>query len=74
MHTLRFLLLVSGATLGVSLNLIKVGWSDHQRQRSWINWSNPLRLFRTELSFLVVILSASFILFWQLLRLLRVIV
>jgi hypothetical protein len=32
-----------------------------------------VRLFRIELSFVVVILGASFILFWQLLRLLRLI-
>jgi hypothetical protein len=32
-----------------------------------------VRLFRIELSFVVVILSASLILFWQLLRLLRLI-
>ena len=32
-----------------------------------------VRLFRIELSLVVVILTASFILFWQLLRLLRLI-
>ena len=41
-HTLRFLLLVSGVALGISLNLIRMSWTDNQRARVLIDWSNPL--------------------------------
>jgi len=41
-HTLRFLLLVSGVTLGVSLNLIRMSWKGNYRERSLVDWSNPL--------------------------------